>query len=121
MSFADLARQLAQTAIVIVGDIAVDVTFRRRLTPVYNPATDTTTGTFSTVTMKGVIVRGKEDEDDSGTPTDVSTKLIIAALDLPGYTPNADDTFAIGADIWEIVKMVYDPTRAVYIFTIRVP
>ncbi len=121
MSFTDLARQLAQAAIQIVGDVAVDVTVRQRTAGVYNPATDTTTGAFTTTPLKGVVVRGKEDEDDSGTPTDISTKLIVAALDLNGIVPTADDTFLIGSDIWEIVKMVYDPTKAVYIFTIRLP
>lgn len=121
MSYAALAQQLVQTAMVLVGDIAVDVTMRQRTAGVYDPATDTVSGAFTTRTLKGVVVRGKEDEDDSGTPTDISTKLIVAALDLAGVVPTADDTFLIGSDIWEIVKMVYDPTKAVYIFTIRVP
>jgi len=121
MSFLVLAQQLAQTAMQIVGDIAVDVTLRQRTTGVYDPAADTVSGAYTTRTVKGVIVKGKEDEDDSGSPTDISTKLIIAALDIAGITPTADDTFLIGADVWEIVKMVYDPARAVFIFTIRVP
>src|SRR5690606_19628982 len=102
------------------GDVANDVEFHRVDSLTYDPVTDTTTAAEVVTTVKGIFTRGKEDEDDGDSPDDISTKLIIAALDL-GAVPDGEDYFMINGARWEIVKLVYDPTRAIYIFTIRVP
>lgn len=120
MGLKTLAQTLGQKAIALVGDLASDVVYHRITGEAYNPVTDTNTETSTTINVKGVLVRGKEDEDDSNTPDDISTKVIISALDL-GVVPASHDKMVINAATWEIVKMVYDPARAVYIFTIRVP
>lgn len=120
MGLKSVAQKLAQKAIKIAGDLATTVEYRRITASAYNPATDANVDTFTAITVKGVLVRGKEDEDDSNTPDDVSTKVIIAALDL-GVVPAGHDVMIINGATWEIVKLVYDPAQAAYIFTIRVP
>jgi hypothetical protein len=119
MGFKVLAAKLTQAAIKIVGDIAVNVTFAHENGFTYNPITDSRVPVIVSVTVRGVMVRAKSDEDDIQVASTDDSKLLVAHADVVGFNIHAVDTVTINGDKWEIIKIVNDPAYALYKITIR--
>lgn len=120
MGLKTLAQTLASKAMLIAGDIPVDVVFTHVISSVYNPTLDTMTDTVSTVTVKGVMSKAKVDEDDNKHTQLNDSKLIIPRVDLIGVPVESIDNCTINSQVYTIVKRVTDPADAIYILTIRV-
>lgn len=123
MGLGSLAQTLASAAIKIAGDIPVVITYVQLGSTVYNPLTDATTTAPVTRTLKGVQIRPKVDEDDYNAVNDNTMRVLVAAADLTGITPDAGDHILFPPSViaHEITLVRTDSAKAHYMFTIRLP
>lgn len=117
--FKALTAKLAQTAIGIVGDLSVDVTYSHITgMPSYDPLTNVMTKTVTTETFKGVLTTKSVNEYDYSKVEDSHLKIIVAA-NLITFVPASEDTCVINGVNYEVKRIKSVPGDAIYLVYIQ--
>lgn len=80
----------------------------------YDPATDTTTDTWTEYAIN-LIQSGKRDSEfeEGNTQTDAVT-FLVPSNDLSGVEPSVEDELVVDNRTWRVMRIGSDPTGALY-------
>lgn len=121
MALKGTLNNLVSTAIKILGDLPVTITYvSKGLNPVYDPITDTEISNDSQIIVKAVKARYKAEEINDSIIVDKDAKFIISNKDLAGIVPKEDDYFLDEKNQRWTVRMVRGvPGESVWILQSR--
>jgi ribonucleotide monophosphatase NagD (HAD superfamily) len=121
MALKGTLNNLVSTAIKIIGDIPIQITYvSKGLDPVYDPVTDTETSVDVQVIVKVVKARYKAEEINESIIVDRDAKFIIANKDLNGVVPKENDYFLDENNLrWAVRQVKGVPGDSVWILQCR--
>lgn len=121
MALKGTLNNLVSTAIKIIGDIPLQITYvSKGSDKVYDPILDTETSTDIQVSVKAVKARFKAEEINESIIVDKDAKFIISNKDLTGIVPKEDDYFLDDTGKKWTVKIVQGvPGDSVWILRAR--
>ena len=121
MALKGTLNNLVSTAIKIIGDIPIQISYvSKGANPVYDPITDTETSTDTQVIVKAVKARYRAEEINESIIVDKDAKFIIANKDLNGVVPKENDYFLDDHNLKWTVRIVKGvPGESVWILQCR--
>lgn len=111
----------AKTAMRATGDLAVKVTYKKRVAGAYDPILDVKADTFTDyANVSALLCRFNEDDADWYPANATSQKILIAYNDLPIIADDAD-LVVIDGVTWNIHKRRGVPGDSLHILFVRLP
>ena len=118
MGLRDVVKAAAVTAFNAIGDLKDEATYVFVVPGPYDPVTDTQVDVETTITIMGVLVRGKVRETDSNVEV-MRTQFIVPTVNLGPNWPDVDDYLTINGTKYEVNDVKPVPGRAIYTFIMR--
>lgn len=118
MSMRALVASAVDSAFELAGDLKETATYTRKTNQVFDPDTDTMSGTNTNVTVLGVKSRfsAAEAKNEVNTLTDAIFMFPASAIT---FTPKKDDTITIDGKVWSVHKIMSVPTALIWKLHIR--
>lgn len=121
MAFKGSLNNLVSSAIKILGDIPIQITYvSKGINGSYDPATDTYSSVDTQVILKAVKARFSAEEINDSIIVNTDAKFIIANKDLNSVIPKEDDYFLDEKNLRWTVRVVKSvPGESVWILQCR--
>ena len=120
MGLDSIISKQVQKAMKTVKSLARQITYTSVANGSYSPATDSVSTTTVTVpAVTAVFEKLYQNELDMEIRNLVDVKILIAALDLPGITPQTEDTVSDASDVYRIKKVDTVPGNSLWILYAR--